>query len=66
MDIEITKNESIWNEVVNQTGYNILPTVYIRKDDGDEGPVFVPGRDFKNDDEIIEIIKRYIKISEED
>lgn len=59
-EIEITKNEAIWNSVVEQTGHNVLPTVYIRTDKKDEGPVFVPGRDYQNEDEIIKIIENYV------
>lgn len=59
-EIEISSNKEIWDQVVNQTGHNILPTVFIKKPDTDDGPVFVPQRDFKNQDEIVEIIKTYI------
>ena len=59
-EIEITENEGIWNQVVEQTGHNSLPTVYIGISGGDEGPVFVPGRDFNSKDECLEIIKKYV------
>lgn len=59
-DIEITQNKKIWDQVVNQTGHNVLPTIFIKKPDDDNGPVFVPGRDYQNEDEIFEIIKTYL------
>ena len=59
-EIEITDNEKIWNQVVKQTGHNALPTVFIGLEGKENGPVFVPGRDFESKDEIIEIIKKYI------
>lgn len=59
-EIEITNNEKIWNEVVNQTGHNSLPTVYIKKENSDTGPVYVAGVDFMSDDEGINIIKKHI------
>jgi glutaredoxin len=59
-EIEITNNEKIWNEVVNQTGHNSLPTVYIKKENSDTGPVYVAGVDFMNDEEGINIIKKHI------
>lgn len=59
-DIEVTENETIWKQVVEQTGHDVLPTVFIKKENGDDGPVYVPGRDYQNEDEIIEIIKTYI------
>jgi glutaredoxin len=58
-DIEITKNRELWNQVINQTGYDTLPTVFIRNDDG-SGVVYTPGRDFQDVNEIIEIIKKNI------
>ena len=58
-EIEITSNKNIWDQVVEQTGHNVLPTVFIKKDDSEEGPVYVPGRDYQNETEIVEIIKKY-------
>ena len=60
-EIEISNNQNIWNQVVEQTGYNLLPTLYITQDDSDEGMVFVPGRDHKNEDEAIQIVEKYIE-----
>jgi len=59
-EIEINKNKKIWDQVVNQTGHNVIPTIYIRRENSDEGPVFVPGKDFESQDEAIKIIKKYI------
>ena len=59
-EIEISNNEKIWNEVVNQTGHNSLPTVYIKKENSDTGPVYVAGVDFMSDEEGIIIIKKHI------
>jgi hypothetical protein len=61
MDIEITDNEEIWNQVVTQTGHNLIPTVFIQKEDSDDGPVYVPGRDYQSEDEIVEKIKEYLE-----
>jgi glutaredoxin len=57
IDVEIGQNQKLWDQVVEQTGHNVLPTVFIKKDNTDEGPVYVPGRDYKTEDEIVEIIK---------
>jgi glutaredoxin len=59
-EIAIDDNEEIWNQVVNQTGHNSLPTIFISINGTDEGPVFVPERDFNSKDECIEIIKKYV------
>ena len=58
-EIEINQNRNIWDQVVSQTGFNYLPTVFIKNDIDDHGPVFVPGRDYETQEEIIDIIKSY-------
>jgi len=59
-EIEIGLNQKIWNQVVEQTGHNVLPTVFIKKENTETGPVFVPDRDFKSVDEIVTILKKYL------
>ena len=59
-EIEINQNKELWNQVVSQTGHNVLPTVFISENKTDEGLVYVPGRDYQSQDEIIEIIKKHI------
>jgi glutaredoxin len=59
-EIEVSNNKTIWDQVVEQTGHNLLPTIYITQEDSDEGMVFVPGRDHKNEDEAIQIVEKYI------
>lgn len=59
-EIPIEENKEIWNQVVNQTGDNALPTVFISVDETDEGPVFVAGRDFTDKDIFIETLKTYV------
>lgn len=59
-EIEISINEHIWNQVIEQTGHNVLPTVFIKKDNSDDGLVYIPGRDYQSEDEIVEIIKTFV------
>jgi glutaredoxin len=59
-DLEINSNREIWDQVVKQTGLNVLPTVFIKKGETDDGPVFVPSRDFKSQEELLEKIKNYL------
>ena len=56
-EIDVDSNQKLWDQVVEQTGHNVLPTVFIKKENTDEGPVYVPGRDYKTEDEIVEILK---------
>jgi glutaredoxin len=59
-ELEINQNRPIWDQVVSQTGHNLLPTIFIKKENDDTGPIFIPGRDFQNHDEAVEIIKNYV------
>ena len=59
-DIDINENENLWKQVVEQTGHNVVPTIYISEENSDTGEVFVPGRDHHNEDEAIKIIEKYI------
>lgn len=59
-EIEITANQKIWDKVVEQTGHNVLPTVFIKKEDTDVGLIFIPGKDFKNPEELIPKIKKHL------
>jgi glutaredoxin len=57
-DIEITKNRNLWENVISQTGCDVLPTVFIQTDNDGNGLVYNPGRDFQDINEIVEIIKK--------
>jgi len=59
-EIEITQNPNIWNQVVEQTGHNVLPTIFIQNEDSDDGTVFIPGRDYQDEEEAINLVKNYI------
>ena len=64
-EIEVGSNKKIWDQVVAQTKLDYLPTFFIKQEGTNDGPVFCPDRDFKNQDEAIDIIKRYF-ISEKE
>ena len=59
-DVDVKKNPELWAQVFEQTGNRSLPTVFIKDESDDTGTVYVPGRDFQNDNELIEIIKSNI------
>ena len=59
-EIEIEQNKEIWDKVVSQTGHNTVPTVFLPNEGTDEGIVFVPERDYKSKEELIEMIKKHI------
>ena len=64
-EIEVNNNKDLWNQVVTQSKNEYLPTFFIKKEGSDTGPIFCPERDFENDDQAIEIIKKYIEIKKE-
>jgi len=57
IDVEIGQNQKLWDQVVEQTGHNVLPTVFIKQENTEDGPVYIPGRDYQTEDEIVEILK---------
>ena len=59
-EIEISDNKKVWDQVIQQTGDNVVPTIYITEKNTDKGVVFIPGKDFNNKDEGINLIKKYI------
>jgi glutaredoxin len=59
-DIEISKNRPIWEKIIAQTGYDLLPTIFISTDNEGNGLVYTPGRDFQSINDVIEIIKNNI------
>ena len=59
-EVEINSNKNLWEQVVQQTGHNVLPTVFIKEEQKDTGLVYVPGRDYSNEDEIFEIIQKHL------
>lgn len=60
IEVEINDNKELWDQVVSQTGHNALPTVFISLEDGDNGPVFIPERDFTDKDILVENLKKYL------
>ena len=58
-DFEIIEHQTYWNEIVKQTGENIVPTIYLRDKELKNNRILIPGKDFNNGDEAINIIKKY-------
>jgi glutaredoxin len=58
-EIEITENQELWEKIVLQIGDEILPTTLIFNDEGNFSKIFIPGRDYQTENEIISIIKSF-------
>lgn len=65
-EYEVNANKKLWDQVVDQTKLDYLPTFFIRQEGTNNGPVFCPTRDFKGEDEAVQIIKKYITEEKED
>jgi glutaredoxin len=57
-DFDIDEHRSFWKEIVKQTGENVVPTLCLYDND-EKINIFIPGKDFNNGDEAINIIKKY-------
>lgn len=65
-EYEINANKKLWDQVVEQTKLDYLPTFFIRQEGSSTGPVFCPTRDFNSEDEAVKIIKKYITEEKEE
>lgn len=59
-EFEVNKNKKIYDQVVEVTKLDALPTVYLQDPETLSGPIFVAGRDFNTKEEAIEKIKKYL------
>ena len=64
-EIEVTKNQNIWNQVVQQTKAEYLPVVYIQNKGTNSGLAYCPSKDFNTDDEIVAIVKKHMEEKKE-
>jgi glutaredoxin len=64
IDVDIDKNEELWNTIIKQTGYDYAPTVYITKENDEFGNVYVPQIDYEDDKDMLQIIKNLINVRE--
>lgn len=59
-EFEISQHQELFDEVIRLTGHNSLPTTYLQNPETGSGPIFVPGRDYKSKEELLEKIKKYL------
>lgn len=60
-EVEVTKNPKIWEEILEQTKQDRLPTVYVSEEGKDEGRIYIPEIDFKTIEEMVGILKTIFK-----
>lgn len=61
LEIEITENPEIWGQVYKQTKNDYLPTVFVKNENSNSGPIFIPTVDFNDEDELIKKLKQYLE-----
>jgi len=59
-ELEVNENEDLWEEIVEKTKEDILPTIFIKQGDDGSGIILIPGIDFFSEDEAIDLIKKTI------
>jgi len=59
IDLEITDNKDLWDEVVKQIKHEFLPTTFITPEGSDTGDIYIPSIDYETEDEIVDIISIY-------
>jgi glutaredoxin len=58
-ELEINKHKAFWNDIVKETGSDVVPTVCLMDNVNKGARILIPGRDFHTEDDIIYIIKKY-------
>jgi len=58
-DFEVNQNRPFWDDIVKQTGEDVVPTIYLRDKERKSARILIPGKDFNDGDEAIKIIKKY-------
>lgn len=59
-EFEVTKHKELYDQIMEKTKIDALPTVYLQNTSTGSGPIFVAGRDFETKEEAIKKIKKYI------
>lgn len=61
-EVDIEKNSEIWESVVESTGNEYLPVLFFREGETEKGPIFCPMKDYNTDEEVLEIVGKYMEI----
>jgi glutaredoxin len=54
------ENKKLWDDIKYQTNSEAIPMVFIQNNDEFEGQAYIPDKDWKTIDDIVEIIKNNI------
>jgi glutaredoxin len=60
-EFEVGEHQELWQQVIDQTGNTYVPTIFVTENDdlGNdvEGFIFIPGKDFDTDYDLIQKLK---------
>lgn len=59
-EFEVRKHKELYDQIIEKTKIDALPTVYLQNINTGSGPIFVAGRDFYKKEDAIKKIKKYI------
>lgn len=59
-EFEVSKYKELYDQIIEKTKIDALPTVYLQNSETGSGPIFVAGRDFYTKEDAIKKIKKYI------
>lgn len=60
-EFEVSEYKELYDQIMENTKIDALPTIYLQNTETGAGPIFVAGRDFSTKEEAIKKIKKYIK-----
>lgn len=59
-EFEVNEHKELYDQVMEITKVDALPTVFLQNPETKSGPIFVAGRDFETKEEVLRKIKKYI------
>ena len=57
IEIDTTTNRDLWNSILDQGASNLLPTVFIKSSDSEEGDLYTMKINFNDTQQMVEILK---------
>lgn len=57
IEIDTTTNRDLWNSILDQGVSNLLPTVFVKSSDSEEGDLYTMKINFNDTQQMVEILK---------
>ena len=59
-EFEVREHKQTYDQIIEITKIDALPTVFLQNPETESGPIFVAGRDFQTKEQAMEKIKKYL------